>query len=283
VPHPLDGARLKVVRAQEHLDSLKAEIGMYLEEHPYEIVVDQKSYVTTVVVTTSPPLRLSTLVGDVVTNARAALDYIVSELALQYFNPPFDSSDFDHRRTAAFPIHRRGETARYTNHLNRLQKLLTPTATLDVPTLAVAEIQASQTYDGLDVLGWLHHLVNTDKHRTPLLTVSCMDSVYIVFDKVTKVRVLAEGRLRTSDVSGQTGALHVSLMGDHTHRVTIDGNQVKMDVQPTVRVALDDVSMPHEPVDRTLQQIIETVASSHVLIGFSEPSPIAHFLSECGQ
>src|SRR5690348_6278202 len=36
--HPLDGARLKVVRAQEHLDALKAEIRMYLDEQPHQII-----------------------------------------------------------------------------------------------------------------------------------------------------------------------------------------------------------------------------------------------------
>ena len=37
-----------------------------------------------------PPLRLSTIIGDVVVNTRAALDYIICELAQRYFVPPFD-------------------------------------------------------------------------------------------------------------------------------------------------------------------------------------------------
>ena len=38
--HPLDGARLKVVRAQGHLNSLKSEIGTYLDTPPYEFFAD---------------------------------------------------------------------------------------------------------------------------------------------------------------------------------------------------------------------------------------------------
>src|SRR5437588_3554710 len=51
-----------------------------------------------------PPLRLSTIIGDCVTNARAALDYIVWELAQRYFQPPFDIAKFSDRRIVSFPI-----------------------------------------------------------------------------------------------------------------------------------------------------------------------------------
>ncbi|HEY7191713.1 MAG TPA: hypothetical protein VH436_34425 [Vicinamibacterales bacterium] len=37
-----------------------------------------------------PPIRLATIVGDCVTNARAALDYIVYQLAVRYFVPLYD-------------------------------------------------------------------------------------------------------------------------------------------------------------------------------------------------
>src|SRR5262245_15024560 len=104
--HPLDGARLKVVRAQEHLESLKDESRGYLDGHPYKIITEEihdpqgfpsmqailpdgspkltKYWKFTPEVHTLPPLRLSALIGDVVGNLRAALDYIVWQLALRY-------------------------------------------------------------------------------------------------------------------------------------------------------------------------------------------------------
>src|SRR4051812_6533280 len=138
--HPLDGARLKIVRAQEHLDSLKAEIGMYLNEHPHEVFSHPKTYpydsrrgavhaayysasiqhVLPPLTPGVPPLRLSTIIGDCVTNARAALDYIVWELAQRYFKPAFDITDRNDRRIVAFPIYQNALDAGLKDRLDRL-------------------------------------------------------------------------------------------------------------------------------------------------------------------
>src|SRR5580765_8130368 len=104
--HPLDGARLKVIRAEEHLDSLKAEIRMYLKGDPYAVVPHEGYDPGVTLAVTQPPLRLSTLVGDVVVNARAALDYIVFQLSREYFIPPFDPATADRivKKAVMFPI-----------------------------------------------------------------------------------------------------------------------------------------------------------------------------------
>src|SRR5258708_428207 len=88
--HPLDGARLKIVRAQEHIDSLTAEVRMYLDEKPYEVIKQHDGHVWRFSpdVTIPPPLRLSTIIGDCLGNARAALDYIMWQLALMHFKDP---------------------------------------------------------------------------------------------------------------------------------------------------------------------------------------------------
>src|SRR5436309_15982842 len=85
--HPLDGARLKVIRAQEHLDCLKAEVWMYLHQQPDEVRSQPErspqhtwlrpTHVLPPIVPSEPPPRLSAIIGDCVTNARAALDYIM--------------------------------------------------------------------------------------------------------------------------------------------------------------------------------------------------------------
>lgn len=98
--HSLDGARLKVVRAQEHLDSLKAEIRMHLDEQPNVVVRSKPDPNLDLHMLSVPPsfpvedtpLRLSTIVGDCVTNARASIDYVVWELSQKFFVPSFDQS-----------------------------------------------------------------------------------------------------------------------------------------------------------------------------------------------
>src|SRR5450432_914865 len=82
----LDGAILKVVRAQEHLDSLKDEIERYLKTDPYVVNVQKNSdgWGGDAAVIRQPDPRLSTIIGDCLHNARCALDYIMWELAGTY-------------------------------------------------------------------------------------------------------------------------------------------------------------------------------------------------------
>jgi hypothetical protein len=263
--HPLDGARLKIVRAQEHLDSLKAEIGMYLKEHTHDIVIDKETNLTTVVVITEPPLRLSTIIGDCVTNARAALDYIIWQLAKHHFDPPINLTSGKDKRLIAFPIHVTGKTDDYTRHVDRLAERLKATPLLDVPTFAAKAIHDSQTQGGLDVLGWLHHLVNTDKHKMPLLTLTAIDTFEVVLGygpaHHTIVRSESDSGSGHTINAGLSGAFNATYRGSHTQRVTVESGKVKVDVQPTLRVSLQDSAMPHKPVDLTLEQIVETVTN----------------------
>jgi hypothetical protein len=266
--HPLDGARLKVIRAQEHLDSLKAEIAMYLKGGPYAVVAHDKSDPGSTISALQPPLRLSTVVGDVVVNARASLDYIIFQLARKYFVPPFDPATADRNTKTAvtFPIYVAGEHG-YATGIKRLSDLLKPAGGRDIPTVVVKEIEASQTHNcGSNTLGWLHHLVNTDKHRMPLLTI---------------------GRLKAGTVSAQlSGTGNVEVIVDNTpiaqgisvtsfivphgqaERITVKGHGVKMNIQPTVVVTFQDVLMPRIPVDVALEQIVETVG--HVVPRFDD-------------
>src|ERR1019366_6700788 len=136
--HPLDGARLKVVRAQEHMESLKAEIAMYMQGRPWEIrmkkhvdksgIAPMPFEIPELIVTTPPPLRLSTVIGACVTNLRAAVDYILWELVAKYFNPPFNPLDSNDRRITAFPISEKSTHRGYMDRLDRLAQRKIPAA-----------------------------------------------------------------------------------------------------------------------------------------------------------
>jgi hypothetical protein len=262
--HPLDGARLKVIRAQEHLDALKAEIAIYLEEQPHEVrsqparhpyhaglagsypayYAASPLHELPIIVPGEPPLRLSTIIGDVVTNARAALDYIVWELTQRYFNPPFDITDYNDRRITAFPIDPKSKGRPLQAHLDALQKR-------GIPADPINEIQAVLLDNAPDKpLGWLHELVNRDKHRMPLLTVGHYDEMTVTF---TTPAIYA-------DISGPTSSIVMP-----REPITGEPPALQADVQMKAEVAIylawKDVPMPREPVERTLVQIVKTVAN----------------------
>ena len=181
---PLDGARLKIVRAQEHVDSLKAEIAMYLNARPWVIGTQQYSNVAVPapIVTVPPPLRLSTIIGDCATNTRAALDYIVWELAQRYFSPAFNQTSGDDRRITSFPLADTPEEPGYVDRLDRLTKR-------GIPTPAIDEIKSVQPYNrGYEALLLLHELVNRDKHRMPILTLAYVPFfAYFIEDGAVKL------------------------------------------------------------------------------------------------
>lgn len=86
--HSLDGAREKLDRAREHMETLDAETTAFVNERPYRIV--PKYYAKTLHATfrfaqdTSPPvLRWGVLVGDVIHEASSALDHIAWQFALK--------------------------------------------------------------------------------------------------------------------------------------------------------------------------------------------------------
>jgi len=251
--HPLDGARLKVVRAHEHLDSLKAEIRMHLDEHPSHVIKSksdtygqlQMLSVPPSFPVESPPLRLSTIVGDCVTNVRASIDYVVWELAQKFFVPQFDQSNFADRGLVSFPIDGTFKGSGFGDRLDRLAKRGAPTAAID-------EIKTVQTYgSGDDTLLWLHKLVNTDKHRAPLLTVTELNYVTVTL----ATPAIYADVIKTPATFIVPGDKAIAMQGLASLR-----SDVQMEGQTSFCVTLHDVSMPRVPVETTLEQIIKTVA-----------------------
>ena len=243
---PLNGARLKLVRAQEHLASLKAEIDMYLDEHPYELVAEKlhEHQILSARIVTQPPLRLSTIIGDCVTNSRAALDYIVWELTLRYFNPPFDVTEYEDRKLTAFPISKGPSEHGHAGHVQRLERL----AKRGIPAGVIDEIRSVQPYaSGNLALWWLHGLVNADKHRMLLLTVSYVPTMSFSISPLLP----DYPEMELPD-------------GTRQRKTVVDffGTPRQVHHNGKVQVTLQDASTPREPVDWTLAQIVDTVANA---------------------
>ena len=146
MPNPLDGARLKIARAQEHLEAFNEVGGRYIRTEPYGIVSKVEGDFIHVegVITVEPPRCLACIVGDFVTNLRASLDYIAWELAMKAGRSLSDSQ----KRRIAFPIaldkasfSKKDGTAA---HLERV---------CGIPATTIAVIESVQPFDGLYLPG----------------------------------------------------------------------------------------------------------------------------------
>src|SRR5262249_16108456 len=94
----LAGAKLKLDRANEHLDTLEAEIGRYLSGDFYMLVRDDKSDRTIfhLWIKEEPPPSLSIILGNCAHNLRSSLDHIAWQLILANGETP--------DKHTAFPI-----------------------------------------------------------------------------------------------------------------------------------------------------------------------------------
>jgi hypothetical protein len=234
--HPLDDARLKVVRAQEHLKALKSNIRDYLDTHPYEITVHKHGEGPPYpypLVNREPPPEIALLIGDCLSNVRPPLDYIVWQLAVRYFDPPIVP---DEDLWVSFPIYRDKADAGFVNKINRFTNR-------KMPADAIAEIKAVQPDDRrYEPLWWLHQLVNMDKHRLSALTTT-------MFPNFTWIEIEGIGPMFPA-------------FGHHLNTPATDGGEtVKVKAKNPVCVSIDDPAMEREPVDLMLEQIINSVAN----------------------
>jgi hypothetical protein len=85
--HPLDDAWLKIERANEHLDTLAASIQQFFESNPYSIsrneitLIGEKHLQYFIKPNLTLPKEFSLIVGDVLSNLRSSLDYVVWQLS----------------------------------------------------------------------------------------------------------------------------------------------------------------------------------------------------------
>ena len=111
--NPLDGAFERVTRASEHIDGLAQEIKKYTLEMERAVLNglelnNLRFTLDSVVRLLDPhvqpnfvvPLRYGVLVGETVYNLRAALDYLVYELARHDFGTPQEHTQFPITETA---------------------------------------------------------------------------------------------------------------------------------------------------------------------------------------
>jgi hypothetical protein len=163
-PSTLLGPRLKLRRAERHIEDLAAKVDDYLSsEKSFRLgeKSDPASGCTrTVVLGEEPPYELPLIAGDAVHNLRSALDLLVWQLVLANDGTPSERD--------AFPIAK--DSAAYVNRANE--------ALAQVSDAARSQIDLLKPYDGgNDDLWHVHRLDIADKHRLLLVVARSLDSV----------------------------------------------------------------------------------------------------------
>lgn len=158
---------LRIDRAEKRLGELKRELAAYEKANvSSEIKVDGGSASITSW-PTNPPPKIGITAGEIVYNLRAALDYLVFELA---FHDSFNTSLDSINMRTQFPIEDTPEGFK-----GRIDPIKRRGGTIDnaltgVSPDHIAAIEALQPYKGVDWTKLLRDLSNEDKHRTiPLL------------------------------------------------------------------------------------------------------------------
>lgn len=167
-PPDLSGVRLKLDRAEHHIESLRAEIQTFRQRKPkpFGFRTEKRSgldgsveYVLYAIVREPPPREWALIIGDAVQNIRSALEHLVYEL----------STPTGQRRGTQFPIF--DDECRFK--------------VLGEPKIATIKgderklIERVQPYNAEkiprnDPLAILNKLSNLDKHRLLVTTVAAV-------------------------------------------------------------------------------------------------------------
>ncbi|MGH9408745.1 MAG: hypothetical protein ACRD1V_04760 [Vicinamibacterales bacterium] len=152
--HPLDGAFLRFNRADTHLAECSHLLKSWENACVDKIGCDSEGEYRFIGGWPDIPPLLSVLAGEVVYNLRAALDYLIYELAIKDSGSVHDGTQFPIEDLKSDPINKnRGFDARRKDCL----KWLSPTHT--------DRIEDVQPYNGVEWTKTLQDISNPDKHR----------------------------------------------------------------------------------------------------------------------
>ncbi len=251
--HPLDGTRLKIVRAEEHLDTLDGENRAYMDDQPYEIVherdEERSSDVYRFHVRQPPPLRLSILMGDCLHNLRSGLNHLAWQLVFADSGTPTTQTDFPiFKAESDFRAHKKRKKA--------------PTGVAGgVSQQAAALIERLQPYNKTDgspeehPLWILHYRNNVDKHRRLSLTTLGTSNTQITLTNtaghpISALQFLDHPRgAGPVDDGTEVGAFPI-----------LDNPEMKINMQGTAFVALNEATVPnHRPIGYIVEESLEFV------------------------
>jgi hypothetical protein len=249
----LEGVRLKLIRAQHHLDDVLAVIDRLVRKQG-NVVFEEDLETNQGAIRLKLPLPdtdLPALIGDFLYNVRSALDHFVYQLA----GKPATGS-----RTH-FPICSSKENFAEELRRHRLD---------NVPTRAQTLIERLQPYHrGNEILTALSELHDMDKHRTINIITTLADDV--------SLELRSAGRRILFDTAGEE-LRHDAALGNLTidlssERIANILRNMKVQGQVSIFVAFEDFpadeSEPRGRVDAILQEMLDFVRDE--VFGTLEP------------
>lgn len=246
--HPLAGVIEKLRNADEHLHRLHAAAQGYLEgelkgtiQSEYDPDDATRGHLRFIVLQ-QPPLRLATIVGDVVHNLRCSLDYIVEELVKRNGHV----TTVQHQ----FPI---------CVERTAFEKAVTSGRLRGVEEAAVRAINECQPFHAPQhrredhSLRWLHLLSNQDKHR--VLAVSALNAG-LAWQLVAKGgRALREGRTTEPVRDGE-------ILATVPVEFVIDGQRVQLQSKLSIGIGFEEPTFKNFDVLGSLQTIREHIGKA---------------------
>lgn len=208
-PHPLYGASLRHVRADMHLSEARRLVAGFSEACKDHIVTDDDGRIVKLDGWPEIPNILPVVVSDAIHNMRAALDYIVFELARYDSGRIQDGTQFiieDVKVDATNP--KRGFDARSKQYLRGLNHT------------HIDMIEGLQPYNDVGWTKALRDISNPDKHRalTPLGSIG--RTVSVVFRPLERGR-FGPTRMHAPDGSGNMIMTRYDVDLDATHAIAI--------------------------------------------------------------
>lgn len=157
----LDGVEIKMTRSLEHINCLREEITQFIRDHPVQYRKERDDdppkgwafYVSWAEV----PGRFGAIIGDALTNMRAALDHLASQLFIATNQAPTDA-------WINFPIV--SDAGKPLKSLKRVPAAAAPIVQSVQPYQNVPKNQPAEIHP----LHVLKLLVNRDKHEALTLT-----------------------------------------------------------------------------------------------------------------
>jgi hypothetical protein len=233
------GAWAKIARADEHLALLEAEVRAFLEGDPEPIALsvpyldaDSGWYIVYGIVKQQPPLRLGVIVGDVVHNARSALDHLVWQLALLNGASP--------DRYNAFPLAFTEAAWHDAIRQGRLR---------GVSKNRIETIKKVQPYRGPNgpertLTGMLSNLSNVDKHRVVHTAIAVLRDPDIA-SRPARFRVVrGSGTIMRQQANRGAQIEHRAELMRALVQPVEEDIEVEMDGQIPVEIAFGDGPIP---------------------------------------
>lgn len=240
----LEGAKLKVERANKQIREIADLVGAFVASNPYEFISEDDAvnrvHLLKMRVLNKYPAMINVIIGECLFNLRSALDQIMYATTVR--------NDVEIIKHNGFPIERTVKKFERVILERQIEKRL--------PAVA-ATLRELQPYEGGNGLLWRLHWLNAlDKHRRIVPVGSIHTGMK--FEAALQVPAFADGlkfSYPTADSFKVLGEENILLKADY-------GFELKCDVEMTLNVAFRDVESERiELVLPTLQQFSDTSAS----------------------